>query len=159
MPTLPMVRSLALPPTKHNNVENCLTMSSPRPGVSTWAVVAAGGALGALLRYGLVESLPSQVGAIWATNALGCFLMGALMATLAQSPTTRYRLTRPFLGVGVLGGFTTFSTYATDVVGLFQGGDGGAALVVSLGTMAAALVSVTLGHMLTASLLPRGEET
>ncbi|WP_313885693.1 fluoride efflux transporter FluC [Fodinicola feengrottensis] len=50
-------------------------------------------------------------------NALGCLLIGVLMVVVTEAFTVN-RLVRPFLGVGVLGGFTTFSTYASDVVAL-----------------------------------------
>jgi CrcB protein len=81
------------------------------------AVIAAGGALGSLARYGLGLLWPHPAGAFpWATfitNVTGCLLLGALMVFLVEAlPPSRYL--RPFLGVGVLGGFTTFSTYMLD---------------------------------------------
>jgi CrcB protein len=80
-------------------------------------VIAAGGALGAAARYGAGLAWPTAADAFpWTTllvNVVGCALMGVLMVLV----TERFAappLVRPFLGTGVLGGFTTFSTYAVD---------------------------------------------
>lgn len=73
------------------------------------AVVAAGGAAGALARWAVVATWPTAVGgAGWGTlavNLAGCFLLGVLVAR--AEPDSLLRLG---LGTGVLGGFTTFST-------------------------------------------------
>jgi CrcB protein len=77
--------------------------------------VSAGGALGALARYGLQLAWPvPAAGFPWSTlviNATGCLLIGVLMERV-DGPL------RPFLGAGVLGGFTTFSAYAVEISGL-----------------------------------------
>ena len=82
------------------------------------AAVAAGGAIGSVGRYGLAVALPHQPTdfpwATFITNAAGCFAIGVLMVVVAQVLPGR-PLLRPFLGVGVLGGFTTFSTYALEI--------------------------------------------
>jgi CrcB protein len=85
--------------------------------IYVWA--ALGGALGALARWALGAALPHSPGAWpWSTllvNLAGCLLIGALLAVLlARFPRSPWL--RPFLAVGVLGGFTTFSTFAVDVV-------------------------------------------
>jgi CrcB protein len=89
------------------------------------SAVAAGGVLGALGRYGAGVALPTAPGAFPLTtflvNVLGCLLMGALVAGLGRWPGGAHPLARPFLGTGVLGGFTTFSTYAVDADGLLSG--------------------------------------
>jgi CrcB protein len=82
-----------------------------------WA--AAGGALGALARWGVATAMPYSSGRWpWGTltvNLLGCLLIGALFAVLAaRRPEATWP--RPFLGAGVLGGFTTYSTFAVEVV-------------------------------------------
>lgn len=79
--------------------------------------VSAGGVVGAEARYVLSLFEPSGAGFPWATlaqNVSGCLLIGVLMTVVRQS-TAPHWLIRPFLGVGLLGGYTTFSTYAVDV--------------------------------------------
>lgn len=87
------------------------------------AVISAGGAVGALGRYGLALLWPTPVGGFpWATfvtNVIGCFLIGVLMVVVTEIGAA-HPLVRPFLGVGILGGFTTFSTYANDTRALLQ---------------------------------------
>lgn len=98
-----------------------------RRNAETLGVIAAGGVIGAQARYGLDRVVPSD-DVPWATliaNAGGCLAIGALMVVLLEM-TAPHRLVRPFLGVGVLGGFTTLSAYAAESRGLL--GDGRAAL-------------------------------
>lgn len=80
-------------------------------------VTSAGGILGAWSRYGVGLAVPHKSSAFpWSTvliNVSGCLLIGALMVVLLEL-TSPHRLVRPFLGVGVLGGYTTFSTFAVD---------------------------------------------
>lgn len=84
---------------------------------STLAVISLGGVLGALARYGLSTWFPHSPTTLdWATlgiNTAGCLLIGVLMVIIDAYPV--HRLVRPFLGVGVLGGFTTFSTYVVGI--------------------------------------------
>lgn len=86
--------------------------------------VAIGGALGGTLRYAVSLAWPTPPGHLpWATlavNVAGCAAMGVVMATLIHRHRP-HRLLRPLLATGLLGGFTTFSTYAVDVVGLATG--------------------------------------
>jgi CrcB protein len=74
-------------------------------------------------------------------NIAGCALIGVLMAAVTELPAT-HRLVRPFLGTGVLGGFTTFSTYAVDVQKLLDGGRVATALAHLAVTPVAALLAV-----------------
>ena len=90
-----------------------------------YVLAALGGALGALARWALAEVLPHSPGSWpWATlvvNLVGCLLIGVLLAVLlARFPQSPWL--RPFLAVGVLGGFTTYSTFAVDVVRLADAG-------------------------------------
>lgn len=89
-------------------------------------VIAAGGALGSLARWGLTEAMPhggSQFPFSTLTaNVLGSFLLGVLMVFVLEVwPPSRY--VRPFLGVGVMGGFTTFSTFMLDNHALVESGE------------------------------------
>lgn len=114
--------------------------------------ISAGGVLGALARYGLDEAFPHRPGewpwATWSINVGGCLLIGVLMVLISEVSTGQ-RLLRPFLGVGVLGGFTTFSTAIVDVQQLVGVGAAGAGLTYLVGTVVAALVAVIAGSALT----------
>lgn len=128
---------------------------------STLAVISLGGVAGALTRYGLSTLFPHAPGSFdWATlgiNAVGCLLIGVLMVVIDTRQV--HRLARPFLGVGVLGGFTTFSTYIVDIqqaLGAHAPRVGLAYLVVTLVT---ALAAVQLGVSLTRLIVrPRQKE-
>jgi crcB protein len=119
-----------------------------RPAWDVVAAVALGGALGAVTRYGIAVAWPhTPAGFPWATlvtNLTGCALIGVLMQVV-ETRVARHRLVRPFLGTGVLGGFTTFSTYAVEARGLVAAGRPGLALGYLLGTLAGAVVAVRLG--------------
>lgn len=116
------------------------------------AVVALGGGLGSVARYGLAQWWPTRAGTFpWATfavNVFGCLLIGALMVLITEV-WSAHRLVRPFLGIGVLGGFTTFSTYTAETRGLLQPGTVGLAVGYLAGTMLAALLAVIVGVWLT----------
>jgi fluoride exporter len=113
-----------------------------------FAAVAVGGVLGALVRYGVGLLLPHQSGMFpWATlliNVSGGLLMGALIVAVAERGRG-HPLTRPFLGTGVLGGFTTFSTYTVDAQQLIAAGRVGVAGAYLAGTLVAALVATWVG--------------
>jgi CrcB protein len=111
-------------------------------------VIAAGGALGSVARWGLGEALATSRGRFpWATfieNVTGGLALGALMVFVIDVwPPSRY--VRPFLGVGVLGGFTTFSTYMLDTRALVVAHQAPLAAVYLFGTLAAGIASVWLG--------------
>jgi len=114
--------------------------------------VAVGGALGAAARYGLVTAIPPDAGRVpWAVllvNVSGCLLIGVLMAAVT-GPRPPHPLARPFLGIGVLGGYTTFSAYALDARSLAAGGHGGTALAYVLATALLALPAVRVGAVAT----------
>ncbi|MFF6996271.1 fluoride efflux transporter CrcB [Streptomyces sp. NPDC008313] len=112
------------------------------------AVVALGGALGATARYGAARLWPVEPGGFpWTTlgvNAVGCAVIGVFMVVITDA-WAAHRLVRPFFGTGVLGGFTTFSTYAVDTQRLLDAGHTGKALGCLAGTVAVALAAVWLG--------------
>lgn len=140
---------------------------TPGPRWPVVAVVAVGGAVGALLRYGASRLWPngSDAHAVWRTgeaafpwttlvvNAVGCLLMGVLVVALKERFTHAPRLLNPLLGTGVLGGFTTFSAYTDDTRRLFENDQAATALGYLVLTVAAALAGVTLGVALTRALL------
>ncbi|HEX6075396.1 MAG TPA: CrcB family protein [Micromonosporaceae bacterium] len=112
------------------------------------AVIAAGGGLGSAARYGTGVAWPATpAGFDWPTfmaNGVGCALIGVLMV-LVTEVRAGHPLLRPFLGTGVLGGFTTFSTYAVGVATLLQAGRPVVAAGYLLGTAVSALAATWLG--------------
>jgi CrcB protein len=113
------------------------------------AAIAVGGALGSLGRWAVAELVPHDAGSFaWSTftvNVTGALLLGLLMAFMVDVLAgTRY--VRPLLGVGVLGGWTTFSTYMLDTRAMLADGRVPAALLLYLGgTLVVGLVCVWLG--------------
>jgi CrcB protein len=109
------------------------------------AVVAAGGAIGACARYGAARLWPTAAGAFpWTTlavNVVGCAVIGVFMVLITDL-WSAHRLLRPFFGTGVLGGFTTFSTYATDIRALLDDGHTRTALAYLALTLFAAVAAV-----------------
>ncbi|MFI0481196.1 fluoride efflux transporter FluC [Actinomadura sp. 9N215] len=121
----------------------------------TLAAVSAGGVLGALARYGLTTAFPYGPGdfpwAVFWINVSGCLLIGVLMVLITET-WRAHRLVRPFLGVGILGGFTTFSTYAVDIQRAVDGGAPRVGLAYLALTLVAALAAVVAGTRLTRAL-------
>ena len=116
-------------------------------------LVAAGGAVGSVMRYGVGKMLGPQSDAGWpwhtfAVNVTGAFVLGLLIVAAARHGWPGWW--RPLVGVGVLGGYTTFSTFSLEVVELalrgaaFQAG-GYAALSLVAG-LAGAAAGIMLGR-------------
>ncbi|MGW9450600.1 fluoride efflux transporter CrcB [Streptomyces sp. NPDC055632] len=120
------------------------------------AVVAVGGSLGALARFGASLLWPTPTGAFpWTTltvNAAGCLVIGVLLVAVTEV-FTAHPLLRPFFGTGFLGGFTTFSTYCVDIERLVDAGRATTALTYLVATVAAATAAVTAGAFGTRRLL------
>jgi CrcB protein len=110
--------------------------------------VAAGGAFGAVLRWQVGSWVPDAAGFPWTTlgiNIVGCFLLAALPAVAGVRNRPLLTLA---LGPGLLGGFTTLSAYAEQARGLLSDGRAGVASAYLLGTLAACLLAVHAGHLL-----------
>jgi fluoride exporter len=112
------------------------------------AVVSVGGGLGSIARYGLARAWTTPPGGFpWATfttNVAGSLALGLLMVYVIEVwPPSRYR--RPFLGVGIIGGFTTFSTYMSEVRGLLATGHFSLADAYALSSLLAGLAAVWTG--------------
>lgn len=120
------------------------------------AVVAIGGAIGASARYGASLLWPVAAGSfpwttLW-TNTVGCAVIGVFMV-LITDVWAAHRLVRPFFGTGVLGGFTTFSTYAVDIQKLVDGGHARTGLAYLAATLCAATAAVWLAATATRRLV------
>lgn len=115
------------------------------------AAIALGGGLGSIARYGLSRAWPTPAGgfpvATFVTNLAGCALLGLLMVYVLEVwPPSRYR--RPFLGVGFIGGFTTFSTYEVELRGLLAEGRFSLADAYALSSLVLGLAAVWTGMVL-----------
>lgn len=107
-------------------------------------LVAVGGAIGSVMRYGLSGLVQVRSGVLafpigtLAVNVLGCFAIG-VAAELFETRGAMTPATRAFLLVGVLGGFTTFSAFGHETFNLMRDGE-----FVLAGTNAAASVFLCL---------------
>ncbi|MDT9592262.1 CrcB family protein [Nocardioides zeae] len=113
------------------------------------ALVALGGAAGTAARVGAVLAVPDAGGlptTVAAVNVVGSLLLGLLVGLLVArgDDTGPRRRTRLLLGVGVLGGFTTYSTFAVDVAVLL-GERPGAGLAYALGCLVAGWLAALAG--------------
>jgi CrcB protein len=109
------------------------------------AAIFIGGVLGALARFGLVEALPRDPGSWpWATfvaNIAGAFALGYLTTRLQERlPLSAYR--RPFVGTGVCGALTTFSTLQVELLDMLDAGSGGLAAGYAAASLIAGLLAL-----------------
>jgi len=98
----------------------------------TWLAIAAGGALGSVLRHGMNGIVAHALGrptpyATLSVNVLGCLAIGVLAGLLAAGRVQMTGGQRAFVFVGVLGGFTTYSTFGLDTFTLANTGRAAAA--------------------------------
>jgi fluoride exporter len=112
-------------------------------------LVALGGAVGSIARYLMASRLQTATG--WnfpigtvAVNILGCFLIGILYVLLVARPDPKHEL-RALLIVGVMGGFTTFSSFSLETVTLAMNGNYGGATLNVVVSVVACLVGTVLG--------------
>jgi len=121
-------------------------------------VVTLGGALGSLLRYQAGVIWPNPPGTFPTTillvNLVGCLVIGVFLTLITERWTT-HRLVRPFVATGVLGGFTTFSTYSLDIVTLVRLGHPVQAVTYLFITAIGAMLAVGLGMVATRRLIAR----
>lgn len=121
--------------------------SMPRPLPPRVAIVAVaiGGAIGAVGRHFLSDAFPDpSSGFPWTTFAINVIGSFALALLPALTSIREHHFWPPALGTGVLGGFTTMSTYAVQSRGLLAGHHVGLAAAYLIGTFAAALLAVAL---------------
>lgn len=110
--------------------------------------VAAGGALGSVLRYGVGKMMGPQADAFipwhtFAVNATGAFVLGFLIVAAARLGWPGWW--RPLVAVGVLGGYTTFSTFSVEVAELGLRGANGAAAGYAAGSLVVGVAGALAG--------------
>jgi fluoride exporter len=118
-----------------------------------YVLAALGGALGVLARWAVAEATTPSIapsgGWPWATllvNLTGCFLLGVLLGVLGRrSPEPSWA--KPFLGVGVLGGYTTYSAFAVEVVELVDDGAPALAAGYVLASVLGGVLAVAAGAL------------
>lgn len=127
------------------------------------AVVALGGVLGALARYAVSVAVPHDDPAAWpwatfVVNLLGCLLLGILLDVIdarrsawVVAHPSRARLARPFLASGVLGGFTTFSTFSLEAVRLVGEGRPATAAAYAVSSVVLGVIAVLVGRRIGAA--------
>ena len=124
-----------------------------------YLVIGLGGALGSMLRFGLgslIDSNVQKTGYIfpWGTiivNITGCFIIGFVFTiSTAEGRLFLSPLTRNFITIGILGGYTTFSSFSWQTLVLAQSGQRWEAAANVLISVVLCLVGVWLGAMLAA---------
>jgi fluoride exporter len=125
----------------------------------TWLAVGIGGALGSMARHGVNVIVTRVAGqavpyATAVVNIVGCFVIGVLASAVATGAWRASSTTRTFVFVGILGGFTTFSSFGLDTFVLIQEGQRGRAIVNVLIQVGLGLPAVFAGYAI-AQTLPR----
>ncbi|AXT84406.1 camphor resistance protein CrcB [Aeromicrobium sp. A1-2] len=117
--------------------------------MKSFALVAVGGAVGTLGRFGIAEALDADrlfPLATFVVNVVGSFALGALLAVLiVHDHSARANRLRLLLGTGLLGGFTTYSALAVETDTLLRGDHVALGLAYAVGTVVAGLLAALLG--------------
>jgi CrcB protein len=122
--------------------------------MTRFLLVAIGGALGSMARYGVGLAAGRLFpGAAWpfgtmTVNLVGGFLMGVLVGWLAARGGASQDSLRVFIGVGILGGFTTFSAFSLDVVTLIERRQTGLAAAYVAVSVVCAIAALFVGLMI-----------
>jgi CrcB protein len=126
-----------------------------------YLVIGLGGALGSMLRFGLgslIDTNVQKTGYIfpWGTiivNITGCFVIGFIFTISAgEGRLMLSSLTRQFIMIGILGGYTTFSSFSLQTLTLAQSGQWWGAVANVVLSVVLCLVGVWLGALLAGSL-------
>jgi fluoride exporter len=130
------------------------TLVVPPSPLAASALVAVGGAAGSVLRYQIGRAVTHLAGPThafpWGTlaiNILGSLLMGALLGWLARgtSAAENAESMRLLIGVGLLGGFTTFSAFSAELVTMLHRGQAGMAIGYAAASLIAGMTAVLIG--------------
>lgn len=123
----------------------------PLADARTLILIAVGGALGTVTRYGLSLAVPVASGTFPTTtlviNIVGALLLGALLGVVARY-VPNDRIMRPLLGVGFLGGFTTFSTFSVETAQLARHEHAALATVYVIASITLGLMAASAGERL-----------
>ncbi len=124
--------------------------------MSHYLLIAAGGALGAMARYGMGTAVQARVGSMapvgtMSVNILGCLLMGIVAGGIGARVLTHPHW-RSFVAIGLLGGFTTFSSFGYETFALVEDGRWDLALMNVLVSTLAGLAALWIGVILIRSL-------
>ena len=118
-----------------------------------WAAVAIGGAIGSVARHGVNHVVAAWTGrpspyATFTVNMIGCFLIGLLAGLIAGQRIELTATARTFVFVGILGGFTTFSSFMLDNLTLASSGHAAAGLANALGQLMVGYLLAYVGYRL-----------
>jgi CrcB protein len=125
----------------------------------TALVIFVGAGLGGVARYAVSQWVQADAGANFPWGTLLINVTGSLLLTFVYGlleGTAAAPEWRAFLGIGVLGGYTTFSTFSYETVRLLQDGEWERTLLYVLGSVVLSLAGAVLGFGLASGLLRRG---
>ena len=116
-----------------------------------WLAVALGGAAGSVLRYGAGRLAinyfgPTTVLATFAVNVSGSFALGLFYALAAERTPLPVEI-RALIGIGLIGGYTTFSTFSFETISLLESGEPTRAAASALAHLILGLASAYLGML------------
>ena len=124
--------------------------------MTVWLAVAVGGAIGSMLRYGIGQLTTNVLGttpvlATFTVNVSGSFLLGIFYTLCNDRLVTSIEL-RVLIGVGLIGGYTTFSTFSFETISLIESGESIKAITNILATLlfgiGAAYLGILMGKIL-----------
>lgn len=117
--------------------------------MNAYLLVGLGGAIGAMLRYGVSVTVGSLANgfpaATFVVNLVGSVAMGLLIGVLARTTPQFQNEIRLFVAVGIFGGFTTFSSFSLDAITLVERGDYLLAAVYVVGSVLLGLAGLAMG--------------
>lgn len=114
-------------------------------------IIAAGGGLGAVLRYLIAGVVQYRTDSLFplgtlTVNVIGCLFIGILMSLVQDHPLLSPNA-RAFLAIGLLGSFTTFSTFGYEASALLHDGEWSLGMLYVLGNLIVGLGAVELGRL------------